>query len=233
MLHQYALPNGYPASVDVLHDIDGDGIDDLIAIGGPDPLLGGGIAILSGATGGWMGTWCFQPTFSGASSLTVVGDVDGDGFDDFAIGNSSLGANQQGGWQVISGRLLGCMASEPVNCYGGPFAPQLGVTRPALGSTLSIVGRDAPPGAPGALVSSFLPATWINLGANGCNAWIDPQTAFVLGLLPPNPSWQMNVPIPNLRGLIGTQLAFQAVYFGTNGPLGYDLTNGIWARVGY
>jgi hypothetical protein len=234
LLRTYSIANGGNFShLSLLHDVDGDGTDDLAVIGGPDPIVGGGVVVVSGQTGSVLGGWAVQPQLPWPLQVAGVGDIDGDGFDDFVLGMPNAGPNHEGGWQLISGRLLGSMTTQPVNCYGGPFPPQLGVTRPVLGSTMTVAGRDAPFAAPGAFAMSFIPTLPTNLGASGCNAWLDLPTTVILGWLPPSPSWQVGVPIPNQRTLIGTQLALQAFYVGTNGPLGYDLTNGIWARVGY
>ena len=47
------------------------------------------------------------------------------------------------------------------------------------------------------------------------------------------PDWQLSFPLPNARPLVGLEIALQAYYVGTNTPLGYDLTNGLWTRLGY
>jgi hypothetical protein len=235
-VHAYSLATGalirtFPWSGNtfaVLGDVDGDGVDDVVMITGPDPILGHDVEIFSSATGNALTGWTYQAGLNFADAITAVGDVDGDGFPDFVIGSSGTSF-----WQLISGRPVGATLVQPVNCSGGPFPPQLGVTRPVLGSTLTIVGRDAPPGAPGALIASIMPTLPTNLGVTGCDAWIDMSSAVVLTWLPGTPTWQFGLPVPTVRTLACTQLAFQAVYLGTNGPLGYDLTNGIWARVGY
>lgn len=239
-LRSFALPPGDggqpPGEVAVLPDLDGDGVPDLVANGNFDPLnsiLGyGQLVLMSGSDGHRIGVWSGSPQFSGGGPVAGVGDVDGDGFGDFVIGGAGE-AQGRGGWQLISGRVLANRIDKPVNCYSGPFPPQLGITRPVLGQGMTVVGRDAPVGALGIAVMSFLPPDRTNLGVVGCDAWFDPANWFLLGLPATAPSWQFSLPIPSRRGLGGFEVAVQALYLGTATPVGLDLSNGVWARLGY
>lgn len=220
----------------VLPDVDGDGRKDLVAPGSYDPLStgnAGAMVVLSGATGRRIGAWPGPPDFPVSSRpVASPGDVDGDGVGDFVIGNANA-AQRRGGWQLISGRTLAGMQVKPVNCYAGPFPPTLGITRPVLGQWMTVAGRDAPTGSLGTIAISLLPPQRTNLGVAGCDAWLDPATWVTLGTPPSSGSWQFAVPLPAVQQLSGLEVALQGFFAGTNTPIGFDLTNGVWARFGY
>ncbi|MCA8965681.1 MAG: hypothetical protein KDC48_12425, partial [Planctomycetes bacterium] len=88
-------------------------------------------------------------------------------------------------------------------------------------------------GTPCFLVLSPMPAVATNLGAPGCDAWFWIGAGALLGQPTARPDWSLQVPVPNVRQLVGLEIALQAYYVGTASPLGYDLTNGLWARLGY
>jgi hypothetical protein len=177
----------------------------------------------------WVGSAALR---LGEGALASPGDLDGDGYRELVIGDFS--ANQwSGAWQVVSPRILATMQFQPANCAQGPFLPQLGMTRPVLGQTVVFVGRDAPPSVAGFLALSAQPVTAINLGAVGCDAWFDITNWAALHQPASGGGWSFTVPLPNAPQLAGLQVAAQAFYAPTNGPLGYDLSNGVWARIGY
>jgi hypothetical protein len=107
------------------------------------------------------------------------------------------------------------------------------MTRPVLGGMVTFAGRDAPAGGACTLALSTLPVLPTNLGIAGCNAWFDVSNWVILAQPTQTPSWSISLPLPNARQLIGYEVALQAFYVGTSTPLGYDLTNGLWARLGY
>lgn len=47
------------------------------------------------------------------------------------------------------------------------------------------------------------------------------------------PQWNATVSVPLAPQFAGLPIALQCFYSPTNGPLGYDLSNGVWARLGY
>lgn len=225
----------------VMGDLSGDGVPDIagfygnvdVARGIPYPRM----LLHSGLDGRLLGVWSGSYGFPFRKPvLAGVGDVDGDAFGDLLIGDERAGddfSTAPGGWQLVSGRLLATVQSIPVQCGGGPFFPQLGITRPVLGQPLTLVGRDCPPQAVGTVIMSLQPAHETNLGVSGCDAWFDFGTWMVFYLPPPGASWQVTVPLPNVPQLAGLGTALQALYGPTNSPLGTDLSNGIWARLGF
>jgi hypothetical protein len=105
------------------------------------------------------------------------------------------------------------------------------MTRPIIGQSVTVEGRDAP-AAPGTLALSLQPALPTNMGAVGCDAWFDVRNWVILNQTT-TPAWTLQVPLPNAPQLAGFALALQAFYVPTASPIGYDLTNALWARLGY
>jgi hypothetical protein len=223
----------------VVGDLDGDGIRDVARLGDGDgrTTFFTGTFLVSGSDGHTFASTGGGAAFSPAL-LASIGDLDGDGYADILLGSESAdptgpGPNPVGGWQVVSTRLLATMQYLPVLCSGGPFFPQLGVTRPILGQTMAIVGRDAPPAALAAVALSVAVVFPQNLGVQGCDAWFDPTTGFVLYWPPATPTWQTALPLPNDPHLAGLQLCLQAFYGPTNSPIGVDLSNGVAVTLGF
>lgn len=222
----------------VVGDLNSDGFDDLALIDSqtrhgftPD----GSLILVSGATGAYLANWS-RSSFFGARVLTGAGDLDGDGFGDLLLGDQSAsatgGTNGDGAFQLVSCRIQATTFSIPVNCHGGPFPPELGMSRPIIGQTASIIGRDCPANAWGFLALSLKPEHPISLGFSGCDAWFDISNGLLVHQQPPAISWSFGLPIPNALQLSGLSLALQALYLPSTSPIGMDLSNGIWARIG-
>lgn len=224
----------------VIGDLDSDGVPDLAGFDGTVDVARGiphrRILLHSGLDGHSLGDWSASFEFSMQEPvLAAVGDVDRDGYGDLLIGDERAGDynNPTGGWQLVSGRVLASMRSIPVQCAGGPFLPQLGITRPVLGQALTLVGRDCPPQAWGTVIFSLQPDHERNLGVSGCDAWFDFGTWTPLYLPPQGSSWQLTVPLPNVPQLAGLGTALQMIHGPTNSAIGFDLSNAIWARFGF
>ncbi len=239
VVHSYAL-TGQSGLFAVVGNLDTDGYDDL-ALGDavtrlgltPDPSL----VFVSGATGALLSNWSITSQFR-TQVLAGVGDVDGDGYGDLLLGDEDAspaghGNGTEGGWQLVSGKILGAVVVMPTWCTGGPFAPQLGMTRPVLGQNLTVVGIDCPAGSVGAVGLGPRPDISFNLGVPGCNAWFDPNNWSILHVPVPGPTWSYSLAVPLIPQLAGLPVALQAFYLPTNSPIGIDLTNGLWARIGF
>ena len=221
-------------------DLDLDGYDDL-ALRDTSPRLGftpdPSLIFVSGASGALLSHWSSTSQFR-AQVLAGVGDVDGDGYGDLLLGDSDAspagrGIGDEGGWQLVSGKILGAVTVMPTWCTGGPFAPQLGMTRPVLGQSVTLVGIDCPAGSVGAVGLGPRPDIPFNLGVPGCNAWFDLGNWSVLYVAAPGPTWTFSLALPLVPQLAGLQVALQAFYLPTGSPIGIDLTNGLWARLGF
>ena len=224
--------SGWDDRAAVLGDLTGDGADELAI------RRNGDVEVVSGADGSILATWPATPFFS-CHALAAVGDVDGDGYGDLLIGDPSASATpyapaalSTGGFQLVSCRLLATMQEKPVQCYQGPFAPELGMTRPRLGNNLVIAGRDSPVGTVGFLAFSSQPAYATNLGVVGCDAWFDPGAGLLLHTST-TVNWQVTIPIPLLPQLAGYRIAIQSFYAPTFSPIGVDLSNGVWGMLGF
>jgi len=236
-----SLVRAFDGSVDnefaVVGDLNADGASDL-ALLIQSPSSGRRVEFVSGLTGSMLGLWNGSVQV-GLQRLAAVGDANGDGYPDLLLGDASANvdpslpsSSDTGAWQLISGKVLATMESKPVQCTQGPFAPELGITRPILGQNMSIVGRDSPAGAVGFLVFSPQPAFATNLGVVGCDAWFDLDNGVLLGTTT-TVDWQLPLPLPMIPQLAGYRIALQAYYVPTFAPLGFDISNGVWATLGY
>jgi len=50
---------------------------------------------------------------------------------------------------------------------------------------------------------------------------------------PNGTAWQFAVPIPTAPQLAGIGIALQAFYVPTSSPIGFDLSNAVWATIGW
>jgi hypothetical protein len=222
----------------VVGDLDGDGYDD-IAVHDTTHRYGYSadniISFHSGATGAYLANWAQTPQFR-MQVVKGVGDIDGDGFGDLLMGDanaSPVGGGGDGAYQLVSGRILATTYSHPVQCHSSPFPPELGMTPPFIGQTATVVGRDGPTNTWGFLAFSPKPLHPNSLGFSGCTAWFDVNSWILVHQQPPAALWTIGLPVPNVPQLAGFNIALQAFYLPTNSPIGIDLSNGIWARIGY
>ena len=224
---QSPVGTGYGTSVAAIGDLDQDGVQDFA-----QTFSGNGTSNLLACSGvGGRRLWALPswPQQGLGWWLAPLGDVDGDTFGDVGV---MSGASAFDGWHLISGKILAESQPQGGACGGGPFFPQLGASRPILGQTMTIAGQNGPAGVPGLLVFSLQPpaATW--LGVSTCYAYFDFGSAIALAALP-GPQWSLPFPIPLIPQGAGFEIALQAFYAPTSGPLGLDLSNGVWARLGY
>ncbi len=113
---------GFGRQVADVGDIDGDGIADF-AVGAP---IGEYVRVFSGVDGSQLREWTSPHAVSAlGSSLAALGDVDGDGHADVAIGapDETSGGLRVGAVRVVSGRtgalLLRLVGSTKLGGFGG------------------------------------------------------------------------------------------------------------------
>jgi hypothetical protein len=129
--------------------------------------------------------------------------------------------------------LAGVAVSLGSGC-GGAGMPVLGCTAPRVGQSVVLTLTQATPNASGFVYGSGFPAASVPLGS-GCVVEVDlasfspffPVTADASG------AWSLGLVIPPDAAFVGVQVAMQAAVFNTSGPFGFDLSNAVWAIVGY
>jgi hypothetical protein len=239
VLHTYFPPPLVAQGLSIcrIGDLDADGADDFATLESTLNNDPGNLVLYSGR-GPVLGripcdinTPAFPPSSQHNSYMDQLGDVDGDGFGDFVAAFASSADGMLGGYRVVSGKILADVVSTGGACGYGPFPVQLGCTRPILGMTTQVVCRDGPSGVLSTLAMSLQPAVPRYLGASTCTAAVGPEWSGVF--VATAPSWTFTVAVPPAPDLAGFQVAMQAFYGPTNGPLGIDLSNGLWAKLGY
>ena len=77
---------------------------------------------------------------------------------------------------------------------------------------------------------SLLHSHWLPLGID-CNHLRPAGSGVALAPLT-QPQWSLPVPLPFVPQFAGIDIALQAFFSPTSGALGFDLSNGVWARLG-
>jgi hypothetical protein len=135
-------------------DVDEDGVLDLIA-GGPSAQDGGHARVYSGKTGQvlWATMSASNPGDAFGAAVIEVGDVDGDGWTELAVG--AIGDDGNG---VDSGsvRLVSAVVVQPDLGFGGPGPVTLQIYGQPLasGGTADMRVTGAEPGQPAFLLAS-------------------------------------------------------------------------------
>ena len=117
---------------------------------------------------------------------------------------------------------------------GGAGTPVLACSIPRMGQSDVVTLIDGTPGASGFVCAGGVPAAPYVIGS-GCTVEVDLATAIPIFPVTTNSSgrWITGFALPQDPGLVGIQAAMQVVLFNTAGPLGFDLSNGVIATVGY
>lgn len=191
------------------------------------------VAIHSGRTGAQLAVFdAITPTAGFGSAMLGLGDVDRDGVSDLAVGTplDSLSLYRQGSVRILSGRIMAQATPVGSPCGGGPTLPTLLASRPILGNTFTLLGRNVH--APGMVLFGVPANLPLNLGFPGCDLQIQSGTLIELLRVSSLQDWSVPVPLPDFAPLLGIELTMQAIYWPTPGPLGIDVTNGVRLRLG-
>ncbi|MBL8725714.1 MAG: VCBS repeat-containing protein [Planctomycetes bacterium] len=186
---------GFGASFAGVGDFDGDGDQDF-AIGAPQHnALAGRVTIYDGASGGVVLTLDGAPGEQFGAQVIALGDVDGDGRSDLAIGAPGFrsGTATVGSVQIYAWRDLAIVREFGAGCPGALGVPDLTTSGlPLLGGSCSVRCGNLPSQGLGMWMfglSDFgfrgnaLPHSLIHFGMPACSLYvsIDATTTFLTG----------------------------------------------------
>jgi len=261
ILHTFVgafLNQRFGKSVGHLGDLDGDGRADLLVSGSfmvewypPTPPLSGtsplqGRAyVFSGETGGLLLEVSEAPPWDGfGSSVDGLGDLDGDDFPDFAVGEAWRRSPDVGRVIAFSAAPAGIgVFGASCASAGGPAPRIAGWPSASLGSTFTLRLSRALPNAPGLLLLGLSNSLWSGIslpvdlgpvGFPGCQLLVSPD--FVLGTSTQGSSTAtgraaVSLPIPTNPSLSNAVFYAQWIVVGLGGGLSAELTRGLAVSV--
>jgi hypothetical protein len=117
---------------------------------------------------------------------------------------------------------------------GAGSVPVLGVTVPVIGASMTVTVSNAAPNAAGSLMMSYGTPLPTSLGT-GCTAYVNLTglTELVEFVTSPSGTWTATGVVPQIPSLSGVDVVLQAAIYPTAAPIGFDVTNGVSAQVGY
>lgn len=237
----------YGAAIAGIGDIDLDGRPE-IAIGAPGALSNSGaVLVYSGTTYGLMFAIPGSPGSRLGTAIASLGDLDGDGRSDFAIGSPSYVVPGLGiaGRVTVHGYTVAAQANPfgtgcPASGSGTPILEH--VTLPRLGHTFDLKVRNAPGNTITLWLQGLsatqhgnlpLPANLAFLGAPGCHLYTSIE-ASVVTTTNPSGSSILAIAVPAAPQLAGFRWFVQsALLVPAANPLGIVTTRGIELVVGH
>jgi hypothetical protein len=241
----WSVPGGMAGDgIDCLRpvgDVTGDGVPDL-AVATPNVPVGfgfnaAGLSILSGADGSL--AWSVG---GGATDhigrVAAAGDVNLDGRADVILGVPAhdAGGVDAGRVVVYSGTPLAAATVLDLLGACGATTPALSSTLPVIGSSVTLGVTGLPPSGVANLVLDLAVDVPTALGA-GCTFHLDPShiASWIFVPLAVNGAGAATtmVGVPSIPTLVGFTTAMQVFAFDAAAPLGFDLSNGVRATLGY
>jgi hypothetical protein len=224
-------------------DFDGDGWNDF-AIGAPGADNGAGRVLIYSRTGTLITEIAGAPSSRFGSSIAAIGDWDGDGRTDLAIGAPlHLRSSTFDGRVSIHGYRVPATAELfGAGCAGGVAVPNLyPAGRPALGERFEVRCDALPPQAFGfwmlglsSTQASFgaLPFDLSTLGYRGCAFLVSQE--IVIGFPTGNGSYvTLDLSVPSLPSLLAARAYVQAGFLDPSRSVPLSLSRGLACRIGH
>lgn len=204
-------------------DLDGDGVPDIL-VGSPNTTVSGNkygagaVHVLSGRTGVRMGVFYGNARYDSVGyAVAVIGDVDGDGRDDFAHATPW----EDNWWYHNIGRVhvwsldpfLVADATEVSAGGGPPVSFTLDFPASEAGQSYALLASLGGIG-PSTVSGIQIPLTWDWLFGRMLNGWIPPQTSGFQGVLDGAGDAQATLSGgPALAAWVGTRVYLAAVSY--------------------
>lgn len=223
-------------------DQNGDGVPEFAIGQAAHNNQAGRVAVHDGATKSLLYLLDGAPGSRFGAAMVALGDVDGDGLGEFAVGapTHSSGGNPIGRVAVFGQVIAAQLASYGAGC-GGPAGPlQLAASGLAIpGQTVTLTGSNLPVGQLGALMlgassatSSYgpLPLDLSVIGMGGC--WLLQSMDVVDPFFASMSTVGRQLPLPNDYAFVGFRLYTQMLMLDPLVPAGITTSNGVRVRIG-
>lgn len=227
--------SGAGGLVESLGDIDGDGAPEF-SLSGIAPVGLSGASVLSGPTGAVL--WSAPSSTYDAMIVSRCVDLNQDGvresfflepYDDFA-------ATDAGRLRVVSWNPPPSASVTDLGGACGQSGGSLSLSLPRIGASCTVAMTGGVPFAGGNLAADFAPDVTTIL-PSGCVGHLDPSHYATFTLIPivmdATGGFSFSVTVPSVPLAAGTTVTLQAVLFGTASPMGFDLSNGVRAVLGF
>lgn len=235
---------GYGASMAGIGDYDGDGRSDY-AVGAPQVNSGSGrVIVYSGATGAVLQVIDGPTNAYFGAALAAMGDFDGDGRADFAVGSPyHLVGGAPLGRVSIHGFTIAPIADTfGTGCAGSSGVPDLYIAgTPRIGTSFATRCANLPANTAGFWLAGWsntsangtpLPANLSAFGIPGCQLLVSPDSSllFLTGISGGYVSRPFSVPM--VPALAGMQFYTQAAVLDVTHAGGLTFSNGGRIRIG-
>jgi hypothetical protein len=227
---------GAGGRIESLGDIDGDGAPEFSLSAAGVPVGLGGASILSGPTGTVV--WSAPSTTVDALIVSRCVDLNQDGvresvllepYDDFA-------ATDAGRLRVVSWNPPPSASVTDLGGACGQSGGSLSLGLPRIGASCTVAMTGGVPFVAGNLAADFASDVTTVL-PSGCVGHLDPAHYVTWTLIPiatdAAGGFSFSVTVPTIPIAAGTTVTLQVALFGTSSPMGFDLSNGVRAVLGF